>query len=104
MKLSILGLVFLFFSCEKDRSCEGCNSGNDYKDAVIVYTGPVQGDGCDWVVKTGANQYYHPDILETEFKVNELNVKISYELTNDEFRCGIRASVMPVIHIRKIKR
>ncbi|MEP7372128.1 MAG: hypothetical protein ABI675_01990 [Chitinophagaceae bacterium] len=104
MKFNFLVIVFLFFSCKKDRSCEGCNNENDFKDAVILYTGPVQGDGCDWVVKTNANQHYHPDFLEPDFKINELSVKIRYELTNDEFRCGIRASVMPVIHILKIKK
>jgi len=104
MKLSFLALVFLLFACKKDRSCEACNTENGFKDAVILYTGPVEGDGCDWVVKTGTNQHYHPDVLGPEFKKNELNVKICYELTTDEFRCGIAASVMPVIHVLKIKK
>ena len=104
MKLSFLALLFLLFSCKKERSCEGCNTDTGFKDATILFTGPVEGDGCDWVVKIGDNQYYHPDVLGPEFRQNELNVKICYELTNSEFRCGIRASAMPVIHVLKIKK
>ena len=102
MKLIFLVIAFLLFSCKKDRSCEACNSR--FKDAVILFSGPVEGDGCDWVVKTGNNQFYHPDMLANEFRENELNVRICYELTNEEFRCGIAGSVMPVIHILKIKK
>jgi hypothetical protein len=102
MKLIFFVLAFLLFSCKKDRSCETCNSG--FKDAVILYTGPVEGDGCDWVIKTGTNQLYHPDILAAGFRENQLNVKICYEMTDEEFRCGIAASVMPVIHILQIKK
>lgn len=104
MKLSFLALIFLLFSCKKDRSFEVCGDKNGFKDGTIIYTGPLGGDGCEWVVKIGADQYYHPDMLGTDFKQNELNVKISYELTTDEFRCGIAALPMPVIHVFKIKK
>jgi hypothetical protein len=104
MKLSFLALIFLLFSCKKDRSCEACDTENGFKDAIILYTGPIEGDGCDWVVKIGADQHYHPDKLGTEFKENELNVKICYELTTDEFRCGIAALPMPVIQVLAIKK
>jgi hypothetical protein len=104
MKLNFLALLFLLFSCNKDRSCEGCDNNTCFKDATILYTGPVAGDGCDWVIRIGTNQLYHPDLLAEEFKENELPIKLCYELTTDEFRCGIRASVMPVIHVVKIKK
>ena len=104
MKLSFLALVFLLFSCKKDKSCEACNTETGFKDATILYTGPLEGDGCDWVVKVGADHLYHPDVLGARFRQNELNVKICYELTTEEFRCGIAASAMPVIHILSIKK
>lgn len=104
MKLSFFALVFLLFSCKKDRSCEVCNNETGFKDATILYTGPVAGDGCDWVVKIGADQYYHPDTLGTAFKENELNVKICYELATDKFHCGLAGIGMPVIHVLSIKK
>lgn len=104
MKLSFLVMAFLLFSCKKDRLCKACNSETGFKHAVIIYTGPVEGDGCDWVVQIGADQYFHPDVLDTEFKENELNVKICYELATDKFQCGIAGIGMPVIHVLKIKK
>ncbi len=104
MKLSFLALVFLLFSCKKDRSCETCNAETGFKDATILYTGPVAGDGCDWVVKIGEDQYYHPDTLDDEFKQNDLNVQICYEVTADKFHCGIAGNGMPVIYVLKIKK
>ena len=47
MKLSFLALVFLLFCCKKDKLCEACNTETVFIDAVILYTGPVAGDGCD---------------------------------------------------------
>lgn len=104
MKLSFIALIFLLFSCKKDKSCEGCDSENGFKDAVILYTGPVEGDGCDWVVRIDADQYYHPHGLSAEFKQNELGVKICYETMADKFHCGVAGTGMPVIHILKIKK
>ena len=104
MKLSFLALVLLLFSCEKDRSCDACKAESGFKNATIVYTGPFESDGCDWMVQIGGDKFYHPDALDNEFKQNGLDVKICYELTTDEFRCGIAASVMPVIHVLKIKK
>ena len=104
MKLSFLALVFLLFSCRKDKSCEVCNTETGFKEATILFTGPIATDGCDWVVKIGADQYYHPDVLDAEFKQNELKVKICYELATDKFQCGIAGIGMPVIHVLKIKK
>ncbi|MGZ8556870.1 MAG: hypothetical protein ACXWWC_00980 [Chitinophagaceae bacterium] len=104
MKLSFLALVFVLFSCKKDRLCKACNTESGFKDATIIYTGPIETDGCDWVVKIGTDQYYHPDVLNDEFKQNELDVKICYELATDKFHCGIAGTGMPVIHVLKIKK
>ncbi|MGZ8550195.1 MAG: hypothetical protein ACXWV2_06020 [Chitinophagaceae bacterium] len=104
MKLSFLALVFLLFSCKKDRSCETCNAETGFKDATILYTGPIATDGCDWVVKIGADQYYHPGVLATEFKQNELDVQICYEVTADQFHCGIAGTGMTVIRVLGIKK
>jgi hypothetical protein len=56
------------------------------------------------VVKIGADQYYHPDTLGSEFKQNELNVKICYELATDKFHCGLAGIGMPVIHVLGIRK
>lgn len=95
--------MILLFSCKKDRSCESCNGGIGYKDAVIIYTGPVATDGCDWVVSID-DKHYHPDNLGDGFKQNETSVKICYELTADKFHCGVTGAGMPVIKVLAMKK
>lgn len=104
MKMWYLALGLLFFSCRKDQACEQCNIETGYKDATIIYTGPLASDGCEWVVKVGADQYYHPENLKEEYKKNDLNVKICYEEKADKFHCGIAGLGMPVIRVIKIKK
>ncbi len=104
MKYCLLVLVIIFASCNKDKSCKVCNSEQGYIDAVILNTGPIEVDGCSWVVKIGTDNYYHPDMLKDEFKQNDLNVKICYTLTSDKFICGIAAQSMTVIHIQDIRK
>lgn len=104
MKLSFLAFLFLLVSCKKERSCEGCDTETGFKEATIVFTGPIEADGCDWMVKIGDDQYVHPDMLDAKFKQNGLAVKICCEITTAQFRCGIAAQALPVIHILRIEK
>ena len=103
-KFLVLVLAGLLFSCTKDRLCSDCDTETGFVDATILDAGPLESDGCGWVVKIGDDQYFHPDALEGEFRENNLRVKICYELTKDDFRCGIAALPMPVIHVIGIKK
>jgi len=96
-------LAALLFSCTKDKSCQECNTESGFVNATIIDSGPIETDGCGWVVKLGDDKFYHPDTLEDEFKQNNLSVRICYESAKDEFRCGIAALTMPVLHIIAIK-
>lgn len=104
MKLSVIALLFLLLSCKKDRSCEACNSETGFVNATIIDGGPIQSDGCGWLVKIGEDKYYHPDELDDTFKQNNLSVRICYEGSAEKFVCGIGAMNMPVIHILSIKK
>jgi len=102
-KRLFIGLAALLFSCTKDKSCGECNTESGFVNATIIDSGPIETDGCGWVVKLGDDKFYHPDALEDEFKQNNLSVRICYESAKDEFRCGIAALTMPVLHIIAIK-
>ena len=102
-KCLFIGLAALLFSCTKDKSCQECNTESGFVNATIIDSGPIETDGCGWVVKLGDDKFYHPDALEDEFKQNNLSVRICYESAKDEFRCGIAALTMPVLHIIAIK-
>lgn len=102
MKWSLLIIGLLLFSCKKDR-CEACKA-KDYVDATIIFSGPVATDGCDWVVKIGDAQYYHPESLPSGYMQNELAVKICYEITGEQFHCGLAGTGMPVIRVTDIRK
>jgi hypothetical protein len=76
---------------------------NMYKNATIVYEGPVASDGCGWLVKIDDTHTYHPDVLDITFQQDQLAVKIAYELTSDKFICGIAGLQITVIHVNDIK-
>ncbi len=103
-KFLVTGLVVLLFSCSKDRSCQECDTESGFVNATIIDGGPFETDGCGWLIRLGDEKFYHPDELSGEFRQNNLSVKICYESSKDEFRCGIAALTMPVLHIIAIKK
>jgi hypothetical protein len=103
-KSLFIALAAFLLSCTKDKSCQVCTTESGFVNATIIDSGPVETDGCGWVVKLGDEKFYHPDALGDEFKQNNLGVKICYESSKDEFRCGIAALSMPVLHIISIEK
>jgi len=104
MRYILFAVMLLAFGCNKEKSCEGCQSNSDtYKDAVIIYGGPIETDGCGWLVKIDATHTYHADVLQAMFQQDQLAVKINYELTPDKFICGVASLQIPVIHVKDIK-
>ncbi len=104
MKYFLIALVFFHFSCKKERSCEKCLGDNITKNATIIYTGPVEGDGCSWLVKIDDTHSYHPDVLDSDFQHDQLPVNVTYQLTSEKFICGIAAMEIAVIHVIKIEK
>ena len=104
MKYLIAALACFTFSCKKEKSCEGCVGDAIYKNATIIYSGPVEADGCGWLIKTDDSHNFHPDALSSSFQEDLLPVKITYTLTTDNFICGIAALQIPVIHLTSIQK
>jgi len=103
MRYFPLLISFLCFSCAKEKSCEKCQDESTYKNAIIVFQGPVETDGCGWLVKIDDTHTYHPDVLDIAFQQDQLQVNISYELTSQKFICGIGGLQITVIHVKDIK-
>ncbi|MEI9945993.1 MAG: hypothetical protein WDN26_17450 [Chitinophagaceae bacterium] len=99
MRYSFLFLLLFLFSCDKENSCKNCVK----TDATIIWSGPLEADGCNWLVKIGTI-YYHPDVLGDAFKQTDLAVKICYKETGDQFHCGLAGAGIPVIHVVDMKK
>jgi len=102
MKYIFLLAACTLFSCKKDLSCESCIPGKYNSNAKIIWTGPVEADGCSWAVVIN-DTYYHASALSQTFQKDQLNVVVEYQLTNDHFVCGLAGIGFPIIHINKIR-
>lgn len=103
MRLVVVTLLLMLISCKKDKTCEPCNTETGFVDAEIIYGGPIEADGCDWLIRIG-EKYYRADQLDATFKQNELDVKVCYEATADRYICGFGALGIPIIHVIAIKK
>ena len=104
MKIIVVFLMLCFCSCAKEKSCEDCiPTHQPAKNGVVIYTGPVAGDGCEWcIVIDGVN--YSPDNLSTAFQQTDLPVNVEYQLTGQTFGCGFGNIQLHVIHITSIRK
>ena len=105
MRFLLLVIALSFFSCKKDYSCEDCNPGEVLRraNAMIHWSGPLESDGCDWVVEIDS-VFYHPNQLDDSFKQNQLNVTIEYHLSNEIYRCGFTSAGLAVIKVDGIRK
>ena len=103
MRFLFIILIIVGFSCVKDKSCEGCPGPFKEANATVHWTGPIAGDGCDWVIFIdSSNKQYHPDNLKASYQQDNLKVKIKYRVTSEHFGCGFGNSQMEVIHLYKV--
>lgn len=105
MRILFFVVALLLFSCKKDHSCEDCYpvEGPARTNAIIYWTGPVEADGCDWVIQIDS-VLYHPNQLDSSFKQNQLNVIIEFHLNNEIFHCGFPSTGLPVIIVDSIRK
>jgi hypothetical protein len=84
-------IILLAFSCNKENNANG----------VIRDFGPIEVDGCGWVVQVG-NETFHPVNLEAQYKVDNLEIVFDYKKLGSEFYCGLLPSPYPEIEILSI--
>ena len=73
----IITFTILFYSCKEIR----------YTDAIIIDSGLPDADGCGYLVEIGTTKY-SPRNLSEKFKINNLAVKVSFELEASESSCS----------------
>ena len=70
--------------------------------AKIIWTGPVEADGCSCALVID-NNYYHPINLSIDYQHDQMDVVVKYELTTEHFVCGIAGTGLPIIKIVTIR-
>lgn len=79
----------------------GCNKQKAVNGIVKDY-GPVELDGCGWVIEVNAVAY-KPLNLDTQFKVDNLEIKFDFKKLNSRADCGLNADAFDEIKILKIR-
>ena len=98
-----------------DNSCFADCAGVTYTDgfcpietdAKILDYGPVPADGCGWLIQfevDGTLTEHHAENLPSSFEVHELEVKITYTPTLDNFTCGLMPVTYPKIELISIEQ
>ena len=101
MRIALISLLFFLLGCQKELSCVDCMPGGQEKIAIVDYSGDPALDGCDWSLIVG-NATFHPDNLDDAYKVDQLEVVVSFASTGGNFICGFGANI-PVVHINSIR-
>ena len=81
----IICMLILFnlsvLSCKKNNTKQMITAN-----ATIINTGPVAVDGCGWIVKiNGSDSTYSPTNLATQYQVDSLQVRITYQRLSERF-------------------
>jgi hypothetical protein len=96
--LLLFGLLF--------TSCSASISESDLR-AQVVFTGSEAADGCGWLIQVSEDLIYKPEDLDEKFKVDGLEVSVSFKLLASSYTCGFPSPSSPKfqnIKISKIKR
>jgi hypothetical protein len=102
-------ILFAILLC---ATVAGCNEKMDdtnlktyKKEGMIKYCPPP--DNCnDYMIVIDIDQYtkyYKPDNLPDKFKIDNLQIEVTYHITEEKHNCGFGGYV-PVINITKIKK
>ncbi len=78
--LFALILLLMLGACVKPKN--KCTA-----EGLVHYTGPVAGDGCDWLININGVDY-HPKFLSVSYQQDSLIMSMNYQLTGDTFLCG----------------
>ena len=104
MKKIILLTSFVLFivGCEKNDQ----NNREIITENAIVYYRPNSGAECILTLRTERNYSYALENINTEFKEDELQVKISYYITDEVFDCGFggNLNIIEIVNIEKIEQ
>jgi hypothetical protein len=94
-------------SCGENGKASGTNTDVFVENCIIQYIPPP--DNCNTYMivieqeDPVYNKYYKPDHLPDQFKVDSLNVKVTFSMSEEKHNCGFGGDV-PVINIIKIEK
>ena len=91
----ILLTIFLWTQCTKEITYQTENA--------TLYYDPSGVDNCIYTLQTDLNRFYTVAYLEEAFRINNLRVKISFQITNQVRNCGF-SGPLTLIQIKTLEK
>ena len=102
----LLGALFVYClsSCKQNPAIELLAPVENVEsvEAVVSYGGLRSKDGCGWLILMDS-KYYTPIGLSSEYKIDNLEVRMTYDLVGESFPCGWDIIGYPGIVIYKME-
>lgn len=95
-KCIILELIIGLILC-------ACNKTPSLTTAQVIYSGPIALDGCGWLIET-AQETYMPELLDSSFQIDSLQIFINYDLLGYRSACGLVPDAFETIEITHIEK
>lgn len=106
----VCGSDGVVYSNSCNAECAGVSFTNGFcsieTDATIIDDGSIALDGCGWLIEFEVNNVmtkHQSDDLPSTFEQDQLQVKIKYIPTLDNFTCGLAPTEVPKIEIETIE-
>ena len=80
-----------------------CNKTTSLTAAQVIYSGPIALDGCGWLIET-AQETYMPELLDSSFQIDSLQIFINYDLLGFRSACGLVPDAFETIEITHIEK
>jgi len=100
--LALISLCIVTTACRKSLRNQDIDPNQRQATATVIDAGEPLADGCGWLIKIG-DVTYSPDNLSSYFKINNIQVKIKYTISDADYSCGWGAK-MKYIHLYDIRR
>jgi hypothetical protein len=100
--LALISACLITTACRKSVRYQDVIPDQRQATATVLNTGDPNADGCGWLIKID-DVTYSPDNLSSYFKINNIQVKIKYTISDADYSCGWGAK-MKYIHLYDIRR
>ncbi|EAY27645.1 hypothetical protein [Microscilla marina] len=96
-------LLVVSYACTKQASSLATAENSQAIVGKVLYTGSVAADGCGYIISAKGKRL-KPVNLDQAFRQNGLDILFTYQVSNQEFSCGMQATKLTTVDILSIKK
>ena len=98
-----IAICFSFFHCNEKKDERPVDERPVFTENATIHYDKKGIDNCVYTIAMDSKAFYTVDELDDDFNENNLRVKISYKIIEEELNCGF-GGYLPKIEIITIKK